>query len=226
MITDHHWRAIFRLDYWILETAPLPGGFYFDIGGLPGHARFLYKAKEWKLIGDLVYNQGQPDEDTVSVNDALIAFVVRTKELELLYLPPTYSAGNTYTLVLTGSTGLQWNFEFQLEQFPHYNTGPLKFYTRIDFRFRVIDPLASPSDPALLFVENFEPGGGFDGTAAFNIDGFPMTIWYSGPFPHTNTLTITSPLTQTITSFWPWAASDGSPIYDTTTGAQLQDPLN
>lgn len=73
-------------------------------------------------------------------------------------------------------------------------------------------------------------GGTPDGTITGTVDGFDIPIHYRTTITGAGgTFTFTtfdvSPTTSS-DSYWAYAAADTSPIYDTSTGAQLQSPLN
>jgi hypothetical protein len=61
------------------------------------------------------------------------------------------------------------------------------------------------------------------GSIAATIDTETVTLYYKFTSSGTGSMTLTH-FDLTISSYWPYPAKDGSPIYDTTTGLQLQDP--
>lgn len=63
-----------------------------------------------------------------------------------------------------------------------------------------------------------------DGTITGMIDGYDLTLYYALVAPAMS-FTLSS-FVLTPVEYWPYAAKNGSPIYNTTTGAELQDPRN
>lgn len=64
-----------------------------------------------------------------------------------------------------------------------------------------------------------------DGSITAIVDGYAVTLYYQSHLDPGTTLTGSS-LVFTPVSYWPYAAADGTPIYDSATGAELQDPRN
>jgi hypothetical protein len=66
------------------------------------------------------------------------------------------------------------------------------------------------------------------GSFTATIDGYDVTVYYYADIaPDSGDSFTPGSMTISPISYWPFAAlADGSPIYDTTTGAQLQSPLD
>lgn len=76
-----------------------------------------------------------------------------------------------------------------------------------------------------LAVTN-DPGGTPKGSITATIDGIPFTLYYDYVLDPGASFTLTH-FDLTPASYWPYAAlADGTPIYNTSTGAQLQAPTN
>lgn len=67
------------------------------------------------------------------------------------------------------------------------------------------------------------PGGVATGSFSALLDGEAFDLYY---FDAGTDSYSAGAMEFTPTEFWPYAAMDGSPIYDTATGAQLQSPTN
>lgn len=73
-------------------------------------------------------------------------------------------------------------------------------------------------DPSLL--------GTVTGHFAGSIDGYAVDIYYDASNSHITSFTVGN-MDFVPVEYWPYASlKDGSPIYNTSTGAQLQDPAN
>lgn len=76
-------------------------------------------------------------------------------------------------------------------------------------------------------LSSVNPGGATTVASGLLIDGIPVDLYYT---TETDSCSISnfaiSDLSADPVEFWPYAAKDGSAIYDTSTGAQLQDPLS
>lgn len=78
-----------------------------------------------------------------------------------------------------------------------------------------------PLTAANIRFSNFT---GTDPSMVGSIDGLPITVFWE---PAGGAFTFTmSQFDLVPDEYWPYAAKDGSPIYNTTTGAVLQDPRN
>jgi hypothetical protein len=106
------------------------------------------------------------------------------------------------------------------------------YYPRIFVAFTVGASVSStpsyPSDYALTQVLTNGFYGPPTGNLTVSIDGFNFTLpWSEQNAGSPSTFTYQhSMLDFTPASYWAFEALDASPIYDTTTGAQLQDPRN
>lgn len=63
------------------------------------------------------------------------------------------------------------------------------------------------------------------GSFTITLDGIVVTIYYEATLAGDGAFTFDNLVVDPV-EFWPYAATDGSPIFNTTTGAQLQDENN
>lgn len=64
-----------------------------------------------------------------------------------------------------------------------------------------------------------------DGSITATIDGYNVTLYYKSSLAPGYTFTATQ-LNFTPKTYWPYKGANGNPIYNTSTGAQLQNPRN
>lgn len=91
----------------------------------------------------------------------------------------------------------------------------------IPFGSEFSEDLSFHTDPAA--IDLFAP---VQGEITALIDGKEIPLYYSQNFIGEAPVFTITQLEFTPVEFWPYAAAGGSPIYNTTTGAQLQDPRN
>lgn len=158
--------------------------------------KWYWRVKKWTLVSNLTI-----DGDLFTGGVATDSGV--TRELDLIF---PVSKDNT---LASGDFGFNLHF-YPSVNFDGSDYRPGLFvagsYVTITFNTA---PSALPGIP--------------DGSFTINIDGQSTLMHYTNP----STLTITcTQFDFTPSEFWPYAAVDSSPIYNTTTGAQLQDPRN
>lgn len=176
--------------------------------------KWLWRVKEWTVAwsGSVTYS---PDTGTFTTTQLTRSPVTATTELALAVqggLTQSHSdaiAHQSATLLFSDAA---INDDLAGLWFPFFND--ISGFIDAD----------DPSEALLRF--SFLTDGSHVDSAVGSFDGEPITIYYftsgtPGPDAYTvGTVTITP------ASFWPYAALDASPIYNTTTGAQLQSPLN
>lgn len=187
----------------------------------PSIAKWAWRVRYWTLETDAAASAGG-DSDNYSIGELPTVLPINS-ELEMLTVNNglrtyTQASGDptfTFNLFTTppGEQGVWYDgtnyrpaFYVQgvitLDDFGG-NSVAFKFSTYPDFFF--------PSSPL--------------GSITAQIDGIDVTLYYFAATTGDGAFTLTS-LTLTPTTFWAFAATDASPIYDTATGLWLQDPRN
>lgn len=115
--------------------------------------------------------------------------------------------------------------QFQLTT-PFINTSKDEagtIYPTFTFAINLITP-SGIGTPYILF--STQDTGGSIGNFNADFDGLTLTIYYYFPSGAPDSFSVGNMLIEAV-EYWPYAAlSDGSPIYNTSTGAQLQSPTN
>jgi hypothetical protein len=188
-------------------------------------ARWFYRVRKWNISTDFSVTDSStptPNVWTLDNGDLLdpVSGSNPTTELD--------------TILYAGALHSQRIYNFQFTE----NGGPLLEVGEID----IVTPNLIPSiAPVIVSGSDHYPSlvmsiildkitittipTGATTSISGSIDGLPLTIYLEDTSGGSDTYTFGS-FDLTPSEFWPYAAADGSPIYDTTTGAVLQDPRN
>lgn len=170
--------------------------------------KWYWRSAKWTLTTDLVLTPtgGSP----FSVASGQGGLVVAT-ELDLVQQNSINSAVGNFNLRLFDTDGTGLIFTPSIAQIGT----DLKPSAEINAAI-------APGASSFVFSTRSDVIPTPDGTLTANIDGNPIPLFYTA----TGGTLSGSQVDWTISEYHAYAASDGSPIYDTTTGAQLQDPRN
>lgn len=109
---------------------------------------------------------------------------------------------------------------------PCYKVGS-SYYPRLDIGSTI--EVDTPPNPTIFYVTSDRPNASIFADGSFSGSFGPYTLTYywelgaSNPFGFTESITYYD---VSFTAYWPYAASDVTPIYNTSTGALLQNPRN
>lgn len=161
-----------------------------------------------------------------------------TRELDLLKTGP-----------ITGGDQLTWG-KFDTDGSGNTSSCDIAYAGLVSFPPWVMDDISNPASdlwPGFITgaVANlsFSPSGTAEvrfaynpanlsaatgGTMTITIDGYSVTLYYSVILGSSAGSATFNPgaIAFDPVEYWPYAAADTSPIYNTSTGAQLQDPRN
>lgn len=105
------------------------------------------------------------------------------------------------------------------------DSGLFYLQLKISGSFRIVDNTGGNGVDAAWSTDAADLPGAPTGMITGTLDGVGVTVYYWSTVGGDGAFSITT-LDFLPTLFWPYAAADASPIYNTTTGAQLQDPRN
>lgn len=175
----------------------------FSVAALPltEAIRWFWRVQTWSLATDFEANG-------TLLDNGVMAYA-STREMDLLTVSRLdYAIGSgdaTASLLM-------------------FQAGTLYLQNATDYHpwITITGSVSNGFDSAFSFTT--DDSGGFDGSLTATIAGFAIPLYYT-------ILTTPGPITATVfaltpASYWPYAALDGSPIYDSITGATLQNPTN
>jgi hypothetical protein len=172
-----------------------------------------WRIKNWNISTDIIVTDSSPtppDTYPMQSGDMTPSASNATRELDLIF-----SIDHQFQ----EPTGA-WSIPFGV--IPPINESGETFYPAIVLSASLGGPFAVVSFNPSVVGFPFVAAGSFTGS----VKGLPITV-YMFLNSSISGLSITgSFLDITPIEWWPYAAKDGSPIYDTSTGAQLQDPRN
>lgn len=168
--------------------------------------KWFWRVKNWRLTTDL-----SVDGDVISGGAVTCSIIFgAARELDLV---------QPQSLVFQAASGVfLFNFEFFGE------AGPTPGITFSAPNYKPSIQFTGDADTRVTFATNPTGLGTPDGTIVMLIDGEACNLYYFILFGGTVVTCTNFSLDPVL--FWPYAAADTTPIYNTTTGAQLQDPRN
>lgn len=222
---------------------------------LPEFVRLYFRAKTWSMTTDaqVATSDGSSliftTPGTGGIRDGATNPITRERDLfydsnnDLFVGGPADFTG-TATVTFNGA-GLTLFGGNRIDPFPSpviykdFVPTPPEFYIDVVISGAIGLRIGSPGDPnfeqaivefdtnqAVLEGNTGEP---ITGTINATVDGQTVPLYYWLSTFHVGAGIPTASISSmdfSITEYWPYAALDASPIYDTATGAQLQDPTN
>lgn len=189
-------------------------------------ARWFYRVKKWKISTDFtVTDSATPTPNVYSLTSGTLpnGFVNNpTRELDTIM---AMSTGNNQFR--------EYGFPYTVNGTSFAQTGQIDIVSSLNAGPSVAPIIVSGSDfYPYLFLDvtldsinlSFNDPAATDSVSG-SIDGIPITIQIFDASGGLDTYSITQ-FDITPEEYWPYAAADGSPIYDTSSGAVLQNPQN
>lgn len=176
-------------------------------------ARLHKRVKKWKLTTDAAAADVGGGTHVLSSGTLTNSSFNPTRELENIQDPAGLHGDRSYSFTV-------------LDNGISSNAGQLLIISTGSFYVDGTDYYPNLQLTISLTVTNirFRDSTGSDPFITGTFDGIPVKVYYE-TVSGGNTFSM-SQFDLVPVEFWPYAAADGSAIYDTTTGAVLQDPKN
>lgn len=233
MITDHHFKALNILGRQSRFAFAGPADWRFPIALTAQElAEWYWRIKKWYLVAGFSATAGG---HTAEYPDGIITGTTASVELDIAVTGAFFDGAFPFTSPAPPGTTVSSGHAFVLfssDAGPYLNEpGSPDYYPAIKIEGGCFAQTPSPdpvTDSAGVSFSS-DPGAfGTDNETTATIYGKTMPLyWRESPDPAVGDGHIThTGLTITPYEWWPYEAADASPIYNTSTGAELQSPLN
>lgn len=221
---------------WVADITGVEGN-YPNVVAFQKLIKWFWRAKRWTIATDFQFTAGAVtitfDQGVTGGGNVNSVPALTTSEKQLVYQGTGAGPGTSLNFTATGTGSISAvllvfiDLAFDptvLKPAIFYNSGALKPALVIDISVDVNDSLGNRYKLRLCSSSDIIPAP--DGSIVATVDGENVTLFYKVEINTGITSATFTQLDLTITEFFPYAATDGSPVWNTTTGVQLQDENN